>query len=378
MKKSYKLLLSVEIISIMFILFLINISTNIFYIIGFIALELLLLVKYFGISKIYDKYKRENILNILIVIFSYYFITYLLGLYVGFVQSSYIMKLGYIIKKLVPSLVLIIISEILRYEYISKGKKNKVIIFLSVVFFILVDAITKINGYNLKDMGVLITFIASIIVPSIAKNVFLTYECYKAGYKAPIIYRCLMELPIYMLPILPNLGVYVNSSIEVIIPSVIFYLSYELYRDKDKKEKVRNRKTYDIFFYIIIIILLVIMALTSGLFKYHAIAVGSGSMTPNINKGDAVIVEKLSVEEIKNIEVGEILVFRKDGVTIVHRVVQINKITDDKYYFYTKGDNNNSYDGYPISIENIVGVAKGRIRYIGYPTVILNEILEGR
>lgn len=378
MKKSYKLLLSVEIISIMFILFLINISTNIFYIIGFIALELLLLVKYFGISKIYDKYKRENILNILIVIFSYYFITYLLGLYVGFVQSSYIMKLGYIIKKLVPSLVLIIISEILRYEYISKGKKNKVIIFLSVVFFILVDAITKINGYNLKDMGVLITFIASIIVPSIAKNVFLTYECYKAGYKAPIIYRCLMELPIYILPILPNLGVYVNSSIEVIIPSVIFYLSYELYRDKDKKEKVRNRKAYDIFFYIIIIILLVIMALTSGLFKYHAIAVGSGSMTPNINKGDAVIVEKLSVEEIKNIEVGEILVFRKDGVTIVHRVVQINKITDDKYYFYTKGDNNNSYDGYPISIENIVGVAKGRIRYIGYPTVILNEILEGR
>lgn len=378
MKKSYKLLLSVEIISIMFILFLINISTNIFYIIGFIALELLLLVKYFGISKIYDKYKRENILNILIVIFSYYFITYLLGLYVGFVQSSYIMKLGYIIKKLVPSLVLIIISEILRYEYISKGKKNKVIIFLSVVFFILVDAITKINGYNLKDMGVLITFIASIIVPSIAKNVFLTYECYKAGYKASIIYRCLMELPIYMLPILPNLGVYVNSSIEVIIPSVIFYLSYELYRDKDKKEKVRNRKAYDIFFYIIIIILLVIMALTSGLFKYHAIAVGSGSMTPNINKGDAVIVEKLSVEEIKNIEVGEILVFRKDGVTIVHRVVQINKITDDKYYFYTKGDNNNSYDGYPISIENIVGVAKGRIRYIGYPTVILNEILEGR
>lgn len=378
MKKSYKLLLSVEIISIMFILFLINISTNIFYIIGFIALELLLLVKYFGISKIYDKYKRENILNILIVIFSYYFITYLLGLYVGFVQSSYIMKLGYIIKKLVPSLVLIIISEILRYEYISKGKKNKVIIFLSVVFFILVDAITKINGYNLKDMGVLITFIASIIVPSIAKNVFLTYECYKAGYKASIIYRCLMELPIYILPILPNLGVYVNSSIEVIIPSVIFYLSYELYRDKDKKEKVRNRKTYDIFFYIIIIILLVIMALTSGLFKYHAIAVGSGSMTPNINKGDAVIVEKLSVEEIKNIEVGEILVFRKDGVTIVHRVVQINKITDDKYYFYTKGDNNNSYDGYPISIENIVGVAKGRIRYIGYPTVILNEILEGR
>lgn len=378
MKKSYKLLLSVEIISIMFILFLINISTNIFYIIGFIALELLLLVKYFGISKIYDKYKRENILNILIVIFSYYFITYLLGLYVGFVQSSYIIKLGYMIKNLVPSLLVIIISEILRYEYISKGKKSKLVIFLSVVFFILVDAITKINGYNLKDMGVLITFVASIIVPSIAKNVFLTYECYKAGYKASIIYRCLMELPIYMLPILPNLGVYVNSSIEVIIPSVIFYLSYELYRDKDKKEKVRNRKAYDIFFYIIIIILLVIMALTSGLFKYHAIAVGSGSMTPNINKGDAVIVEKLSVEEIKNIEVGEILVFRKDGVTIVHRVVQINKITDDKYYFYTKGDNNNSYDGYPISIENIVGVAKGKIRYIGYPTVILNEILEGR
>lgn len=378
MKKSYKLLLSVEIISIIFILFLINISTNIFYIIGFIALELLLLVKYFGIEKKHDKYKRENILNILIVIFSYYFITYLLGLYIGFVQSSYIIKFVYIIKNLFPHLVLIIISEMLRYEYISKGKKNKVIIVLSAIFFILVDVITKIKGYNLTDLQVLITFIASIIVPSITKNVFLTYESYMAGYRANIIYRCLMELPMYILPILPNLGIYVNSSIEVIIPSVIFYLSYELYRNKDKKEKIKSKKTYDIFFYIIVIILLVIMALTSGLFRYHVIAVGSGSMTPNINKGDAVIVKKLSVEEIKNIEVGEILVFKKDGVTIVHRVVQINKITEDKYYFYTKGDNNNSYDGYPISIENVVGVAKGKIRYIGYPTVILNEILESR
>lgn len=378
MKKSYKLLLSVEIISILVVLLLMYLSTNIFYIIGFIALAFLLLVKYFGLEKKHDRYKKENMLNILIIILTYYLVTYLLGIYVGFVQSSYIINLKYIILNTFPALAIIVISELLRYEYISKGKKNKVIICLSTIFFVLVDILVAINGYNFKDLGMVITFIASIIVPSIAKNVFLTYECYHSSYKMTILYRCLMELPIYMLPILPDLGIYVNSSIKVIIPSVILYLSYELYRDKDKKEKVNNKKTYDIFFYIVVLILIIIMALTSGLFRYQAIAVGSGSMTPNINKGDAVIVEKLSVEEIKNIKVGEILVFKNEGVTIVHRVVQINKITDDKYYFYTKGDNNNSYDGYPISIENIVGVAKGKIRFIGYPTVMLNEILESR
>ena len=99
-------------------------------------------------------------------------------------------------------------------------------------------------------------------------------------------------------------------------------------------------------------------------------------MTPNVNKGDAVIVEKLDIDEIKKIKIGEILVFKKEGKIIVHRVVQKNKITEDEYYFYTKGDNNNSYDGYPISIDNIIGVVKARIKFIGYPTVLLNEILE--
>ena len=378
MKKSYKILITTELISILILLLLIHLSINIYYIIAFIFLKLLLLVKYFGIEKKNDRYQKENMLNILIIIFAYYLVTYLIGIFVGFVQSSYILKFKSIIQNVFPILMIILLSELLRYEYTTKGKQCKTVIGLAVFFFILIDISVGIREDSLKNLQAIIIFIASIGIPAIAKNIMLTYQSYHTNYKMPILYRCLMELPVYILPIVPDLGIYVDSSIKTMIPAIILYFSYELYRNKEKKEKIQKTKRYDLVFYLIIAFLSFIVVMTSGLFKYYALAVGSGSMTPNINKGDAVIVKKLDKEEIKQIEVGDVLVFKNNGITIVHRVVQINKITEDKYYFYTKGDNNNGYDGYPISIENIIGVAKGRIRWIGYPTVILNEILQSR
>lgn len=376
MKKSYKFLLVVEIISILILLLLIYLSVNIYYIIGFLITKLLLVIKYFGLEKKNDRYEKENLLNVLFIVLAYYFITYILGLFIEFVQSSYIIDFVHIIKNALPVLIIILLSELLRYEYTTKGKENKLIICISVLFFILVDVSYLVKLETLKDLDAIIKCLGTIVLPSIAKNIMLTYQCYYSNYKITIIYRCLMELPVYMLPILPNLGIYINSSIQVILPAIILYITYELYKSKDNHDKIKKSKTYDIFFYLVIAALIFITALTSGLFKYYILAVGSGSMTPNVNKGDAVIVEKLDIDEIKKIKIGEILVFKKEGKIIVHRVVQKNKITEDEYYFYTKGDNNNSYDGYPISIDNIIGVVKVRIKFIGYPTVLLNEILE--
>ena len=378
MKKSYKFLLTVEIISILILGLLIYLSANIYHIIGFTLVKLLILIKYFGLEKKNDRFKRENITNILLIILSYYFITYLLGIFIGFVQSSYLIDIVHIIKNAFPIFIFILFSELLRFEYTTKAKDCKLILYLSVIFFVALDIAVVINGYDFKNLETIVKFIASVVFPVIAKNLMLTYQSCHSSYRDAILYRCLMELPIYMLPIVPDLGLYVNSSIKVIIPALVFYETYELYRGKEKKEKIKRSKAYDIFFSIVIVFLIIIIALTSGLFKYYALAVGSGSMTPVIHKGDVVIVKKLDVEGIKHIEVGEVLVYNKDGKTIVHRVVHINKITENKYYFYTKGDNNNSNDGYPIAIENIIGVAKGRIRFIGYPTVLLNEIFESR
>lgn len=68
------------------------------------------------------------------------------------------------------------------------------------------------------------------------------------------------------------------------------------------------------------------------------------------------------------------LVFNKHGAAISHRVVEIKK-QDNKFNFYTKGDNNDSVDNWIVDSDEVIGVAKVNIPVIGYPVVIWNEII---
>ena len=99
-------------------------------------------------------------------------------------------------------------------------------------------------------------------------------------------------------------------------------------------------------------------------------------MYPNISKGDVVVVEQLKAEELKDIIVGEVLVFRHNEIIIVHRVTKITE-SNGKLLFRTKGDNNNAEDNYDIEESQVVGVARFKIPFIGQPSVWLSEVIGG-
>ncbi|MHA1293379.1 MAG: hypothetical protein ACTSQJ_12010, partial [Promethearchaeota archaeon] len=65
---------------------------------------------------------------------------------------------------------------------------------------------------------------------------------------------------------------------------------------------------------------------------------------------------------------------RDPGDPVVHRVVNksYNK-EDNKWYFWTKGDNNEKIDEAPVPDDKILGVVRGRIQYIGYIKIWLTD-----
>ena len=97
-------------------------------------------------------------------------------------------------------------------------------------------------------------------------------------------------------------------------------------------------------------------------------------MSPLIEKGDAVIISKTTHQDLESIKVGQILVFTHNGRYITHRVIYITKL-DGKYYFQTKGDANSDEDNYTVEEEDIIGVTSQRIKWIGLPTVWLQEFM---
>lgn len=87
------------------------------------------------------------------------------------------------------------------------------------------------------------------------------------------------------------------------------------------------------------------IVLVSGVFRYQILAIASNSMNDTFNRGDAVIIKKLKVDDINNIKVGDIIAFKKDKVLVVHRVIEKTKDENNEIIFKTKGDSNITADG---------------------------------
>ena len=185
-----------------------------------------------------------------------------------------------------------------------------------------------------------------------------------------IIYELIMKLYLYLIPLIPNPNQYLASIINMVMPLILFgRISNLLNKEDDRFEYSRDKKEKPIHLIIPILITVTIVYFTSGYFKYQAIAIASGSMEPELSKGDVVIIEK----EKQNLKEGQIIAYKYNEVIVVHRIEEIINQLEEQYY-YTKGDNNKNRDGYVITEEMIIGVVRMKIPYIGNPTVWLSEM----
>ena len=95
-------------------------------------------------------------------------------------------------------------------------------------------------------------------------------------------------------------------------------------------------------------------------------------MTGAVDYGDAVIFESYKNQKINK---GDIIVFTKDNLRLVHRVVEIEKV-NGKLRYYTQGDANEYVDVDYRTDSDIMGIYQFKIKYIGYPTLFVNDLFE--
>lgn len=378
MKKGFNKILILEIILLIFLLFnsFVFKIANMYVISGIMLPFLILMIVLNGFEKDNYRYKKDVLLNIIIFLLMYYFITYFLGLFSGFVKSSYSLSFINIIKNTFPVIALILISELMRYVLFNKTKRNLPCLIIGCLLFVMVDVNTMVHIYDVKTALGITKMICLVVFPSITKNIFLTYLTMKVGYKNGIIYRLITELSTYLLPIFPDFGEYINVLLKTVLPIAIMARLNNMFNyysvRKIKDSRYNNRKL--VLYSVITFALLTIVLLTSGLFTYQALTIGSGSMSPAIEKGDVIILKSMKNEEARKIKKGDVLVYNHDNKIIVHRVIKKSN-NGETISFKTKGDYNNAKDSWTVKQEDVIGIVKFRIRWVGMPTVALNELL---
>lgn len=145
---------------------------------------------------------------------------------------------------------------------------------------------------------------------------------------------------------------------------------------------------------VIVAIALILLAFFGSFFVYFILQISlntespivvviSGSMEPNIHKGDLLFISGIDAKDIKNGTAedknGDVIVFDARELwigapqePIVHRVIYKHKV-NDTWYFRTKGDANPSPDPEEVPDFDIIGVVIGGIPYIGWVKIFLTD-----
>ncbi len=159
----------------------------------------------------------------------------------------------------------------------------------------------------------------------------------------------------------------------------MLYTNQEIAKRKNIEIKIKN--SFNVLIYIILIsimsynISLILQSIfcpnkTPSFLGIKTYVIISGSMEPNIDIGDIVIVK-----EEKNLQVGDVISYRKGQSVITHRIVNITEENGEKEY-KTKGDNNNTEDSEIIFNNNIEGKVIRVVPKLGKVALLLkNKII---
>ena len=334
----------------------------------FIGLFLLSVVMFgFSKSKLNPR-KKKTVKTVTIIVVIGIFLTYCIGALVGFLKNGYSLKPIKIIENTLIPTIILIFTELFRYNIIRSNKnKFKAIIVIVALLTILELQMNMalIFSWGLSEIFILTT---TLLIPIIAKNMILSYLSYEIGYQPCLIYRVLLELYIFFVPYLSKFGDYLTSMFGLILPMVVFmYAAEEVEVEEGVAPPEFQEKKSKIIKIPIYVTIFLFIALISRVFPIFMIGIGSESMTNAINKGDGVIACKIKEE---NIQVNDVIVFQAQDKILVHRVIEIENKNGRRHY-KTKGDANGTPDNIDVTIDKIQGKVYLKIPYIAYPSVYL-------
>ena len=380
MQKSKKATIVIIILILIYIIYtnfnlVLNYNTLYYYGINPLFWILLCIFLRFTFGKSAKTYKlKRKISQYTITAVLIYIITYSLsGLFLTYGKNPYSRSFTGVLLNIWIFGVEIIAKEYVRYQLIHNvydKDKPKIAFLISFVYVISDFGLWKIETHNINFLYLLKEF-AQTIMPSIARNVLCSYISMNATYYPAIIYNFITEFYFWTSPILPNSPWIMVSIIDTTIPILLcLYIRFIKYKNSifKSKEDMTNIDPKNIIPLVILIIFSIWFAI--GIFPIKPIAIATGSMEKELMIGDIAIIQKMKASDIL---VGDIIEYRKDDYTVVHRVIE-KKQKNGELYFITKGDNNRSADSDPVMAHQVIGKVIFKIRYLGYPAIWLHLI----
>ena len=299
----------------------------------------------------------------------YIMLYYFLGLYFGMTRRSQSMSWGSFFGGILPIILSIIASEIIRVVLLAQKSR-----FASVMSFIiclttdllLAGGLVNVNGFN--DFMDLVGLAG---LSAIMGNILYHYLAKRYGVLPGLLLRLMLALYSIVIPVVPLVPDALKAMGGLLFPLFVYLFVDMLY----EKKKITHKKPGALSYIcggVVVVLMISIVMIVSCQFRIGALVIGSGSMTGELNVGDAAVYERYDGQVINE---GDVIVFRSGNTRVIHRVVDINNVNGELRYV-TRGDANEDNDiGYRTHAD-IIGVVHFKVAYIGYPSIWIRDIFK--
>lgn len=366
--KKRVLVLSLTLIAVLLSCFFINVKSKdvlVACILLIYAALTLFFVKKRGILSIY---KTEVLMIVSVIALLYLVLYYSMALEFGYYRDS----ISFL--KVLSSLLIVGItafsSEYLRMVYSHQNVKGVgVVIFIACLF---ADILPQFSFNTFNSFNVFMDFLGLTLFPAITFNVLFYYLAKRYGVLPGVAYKLVVKFIPSVISITPFVPPSLLSLIQLLLPLLILAFIKMLYEKRVRHKKKVSRAVSITLTTVLISFMVLVMAVISCQFRIRALVIATESMTGELNKGDMIVYERYDDQVIKE---GQILVFEKDGLKTVHRVVKI-EIINGVYHYTTKGDANENVDSGYITDTNIEGVVHFKLAYLGYPTLWVRQLFK--
>ena len=312
--------------------------------------------------------KQVNQIAIMAII-AYMLLYILSGILFGFANNPLVMKGKFFFLNIIYYIPTLLSIEFIRYRilnFVGKEKRFKYTIIISLIFAFSMSNLSITMFHSWKNV---IEMIYQLLVPNFVIGCFLGYIAVSGSLYASMIYVLIPTIYNLFARIIPNPEWIIIVILKTFIPFITYIILEGMKSDLEHNtKKTIKRKTIFSYFGVIFMITLILFA--CGIFRIYPVAIASNSMKPTFSRGDIQIIDKK--DQVHH--VGDIIQFYGLNDTIfVHRIVSVRE-EKGKFYYITKGDNNDSVDMMEIPQNRVIGRSILTIKYLGYPTVWLTEV----
>jgi len=302
------------------------------------------------------------------------------GIMFGFGTSPYSHSPAGIARNAFFVTTLLIGTEISRAYLIKKGSKTKKYTTLTIVLTTILFLIISITPQNFSKLLFTnpeqsLQFLGATLITALAINLLASYLSYLGGAMASIPYMGAIMAFEWFSPLLPNPHWTILALIGTIAPALGFIViqnAIEPFIEIKKHKTHRRKQTSRQGWTIIAIFGLIMVFFSYGYMGVTPTVIYSGSMQPEYQVGDMVIVDEVSADEIQK---GDVIQFVRHETTIMHRVIDIQTNQDGEKIFIVKGDANDEPDSDPVTAQQIKGEAVFNIPKIGWLQIYVKETI---